>query len=191
MVHHILCMIRFSALALLIALAATLSLQACDGGGSGNSSDSGTISGQVTGLDAQGASVVVMNANGTIFGRSSGPVQGDGRYSVPVTTWPWPDHAIIQVEKDGRILRAVVLGYPGQGAYEAEDTFVTPDTEAAVLLCTVGQRLSVADYVLFLQASVNGTFAPDLRDAVTFPYRDLLAHASALAEEYFEGETTT
>ncbi|MEA2038574.1 MAG: alpha/beta hydrolase [Thermodesulfobacteriota bacterium] len=184
------CRIFFSFLVLL----ACLNLgTGCDNTSSSPSSNSanGSVSGTVVGVDPSGAVVSLLDSSGEELAGSTMPISSNGVYHLQLhTEMPASDEYLIaRVTRNGRSLRALVTGFSSGSEYEENDTFISPDTEAAVRLCSLGQDVSIYDYALFLRSCVNGVFEMNLPDSSMFPYREIMGELSEAIAAYFDGDT--
>ncbi len=162
------------------------------GSGSNTLSPNSAISGKVVGVNPSGAMVSLFDSAGVELASNTTPLDADGDYQLQVPT-PIPDAEffIVQVTRNGRSLRALVTGYFGQNQYAGEDSLISADTEAAVMLCSLGQNVSIYDYTLFLNSSENGIFDPNLPDSCRFPYREVIGELSQETADYFDGDLET
>ncbi|MBC8431313.1 MAG: hypothetical protein H8D96_05280 [Desulfobacterales bacterium] len=183
------CRIFFSFLVLL----ACLNLgTGCDDTSSSPSSNSanGTVSGTIVGVDPSGAEVSLLDSLGEELARSTMPLSSDGIYHLQLhTPMPGSEYLIVRVTQNGRSLRAMVTGFSNGSDYAENDTFISPTTEAAVRLCTLGQDVSIYDYALFLRSCVDGRFKVNLPDSALFPYREIMGELSEAIAAYFDGDT--
>ncbi len=154
------------------------------------SSVNGSVSGTVVGVDPSGAEVALLNSSGEELAGSSSPLSSDGSYRLQLhTPMPVSEYLTVQVMRKGRTLRALVTGFSNGSNYLENDTFISPDTEAAVQLCTLGEGVNLHDYALFLRACVNGLFEINLPHSSLFPYREIMGELSEAVAAYFDGET--
>ena len=125
-----------------------------------------------------------LSSSGVELAGSKDPLSSNGNYRLPLHT-PIKNsgYLIIQVTKNGRSLRALVTGYSQGLHYEENDTFISPDTEAAVLLCSLGQKVSLFDYALFLRSCVHGRFDANLPVSYTYPYPEVQEKLSRHIDE--------
>lgn len=153
--------------------------------------DSGpaSISGQVVGAEAQGGIVELLDSSGNILATSENTLESDGTYYFNLNAYtPFSDeYLIVRVTQDGRFMRALITGFPGRGDYAGEDAIISPDTEAAIQLCTLGEYISIYDYAQFLHGTENGIFDENLSASLLFPYREVHDLAAAQVTSYFEG----
>jgi hypothetical protein len=176
---------------LVLTLLACLHLAAgCDNSSTtpyGNSAN-GSVSGTVVGVDPSGAEVSLLNSSGEELARSEVSLSSDGVYHLPLNA-PMPDseYLIAQVTRNGRSLRALVTGFSTGSDYEGNDTIISPDTEAAVRLSSLGHDMSLYDYALFLRSCVDGRFELDLPNSYGFPYREMIGGLSEAVAAYFNG----
>jgi len=184
---------KFMAIFLFLVLSALLSLSVgCDNSTSNNTypeSGHGTVSGTVVGVDPSGAVVSLLDSSGRELASNTTPLSADGHYYLELhTPMPETDYLVARVTRNGRSLRALVTGFSEGDDYGEEDTFISPATEAAVQLCSLGHTVSLHDYVLFLQSCVNGAFELNLPNSYGFPYRELMNELTDKTAAYFGGD---
>ena len=184
------CRIFFSFLTLLACLSLISSCDNTSGTPSLNAAN-GSVSGRIVGVDPSGAEVSLLHSSGQELARTTIPLSSDSIYHLELhTKMPASDgYLIARVTRNGRSLRALVTGFSPGSEYEENDTFISPDTEAAVRLCTLGQDVSIYDYALFLRSCVDGRFEVNLPDSSLFPYREIMGELSEAIAAYFDGDT--
>jgi hypothetical protein len=145
----------------------------CDGSSANPSGPSSALSGWVVAYDATGGDVELLTQEGTVLARSPNAVQADGSFRITVPT-PTGSYQVLRVTKDGRVARAFVTGFYGQQNYAGPDTYVSPATEAAVIVCSLETPVEQEDYGAFLKSSSEGVFRQDDPNAFEFAFRDVM-----------------
>ena len=166
-----------------LTLLAFFALAGCndDSGGSDYS-----VSGQLKWTAPQDAEVALLNQDGETLG--SAKVDDDGNFKIGFDQDIADEsYCILQVNQDGRILRAAVTGYDGQKEYSGPDTVVSPMTEAAVLACSATGTFRPGDYGPFLRSFVDETYDPACADSFAFPYHAIIEDLGDEVENYFSG----
>lgn len=160
--------------------------------GCGNDTYTGKITGLITGVDMAGGTVELIDPDGKVVAQSY-PVDKSGQYVIKFNSdsLASAEYLLLKAVREGKSVRAVVTGYPGQGDYSGNDTYISPDTEAAVLLCTLGEYLSVEDYAQFLRAADKGVFDESLAASLTFPYREIHDDVATAVTDSFAGRANS
>ncbi len=154
-----------------------------------DNSGNGSVSGTVVGVDPSGAMVSLLDSTGKELTKNTMPLSADGSYRLSLhTPLPETNYLIAQVTRNGRSLRALITGFAHGDDYAEQDAVISPDTEAAIRLCSLGQTVSLQDYALFLQSCINGTFDIDLPNSNQFPYREVMGELSDQMAAYFDGD---
>jgi len=165
-------LIKLTLLILISTLLMTLAISGCSSDG-GSNSYSGKINGQITGVDFDGGTVELIDPDGNIINTTS--INSDGEFSISFndTSVSSDEYLVLKASKDSKSLRALVTGYNGQGDYDGDDTYISIDTESAILLCTMSEYVIVVDYAAFLQGTENGIYDETLPSSLNFPYREV------------------
>lgn len=162
----------------------------CSDNDSSSTPSASTVSGFVVGLPI-GGTVELLDAEGNRVSTIPVGLDQNGHFLLAVPG-PIPEspYFILKLDSSGKTARAVVTGFDGQSEYSAQETVISPDTEAAFLLCSLSGRFRHGDYAAFLGACRDGVFDGELPRSSEFPFREVLHLVSAGVTEYFEGQTS-
>jgi pimeloyl-ACP methyl ester carboxylesterase len=181
---------------LIIVFAILLFSFGCGGSGSsggGGDGSASVISGKVTGVDARGAGIELLDKNGRVLASTDNAVDGQGEYRLAVTgPLPKSDYFCLRLVKGQAMLRTMVTGYTGQATYDALDTQISPESEAAFILCGLTPEFNFSEYAAFLRAMADGEFDPeDVLEAGVYFHEIIDDVALLVAEDFEEGVAAT
>ncbi|OEU53667.1 MAG: hypothetical protein BA861_11095 [Desulfobacterales bacterium S3730MH5] len=172
---------------------ATFLLIGCsDSGGSGSVAPtvSHYISGKVIGVDADGGTIVLYDKNGDAITIADNTVEGDGSYRLGLPSQiSCDDYYILEFDKNGKNLRAVLVGYNGSQDYVGEDTNISPYTEAMYLMSDLTNQFRVSDYMAFLGSCEAGVYDGEHTSSYECSFREIMDDVVLLVQEFMAGDT--
>ncbi|MFH1138573.1 MAG: hypothetical protein V1816_21060 [Pseudomonadota bacterium] len=175
----------FLVLVLVISLSWGCGGTGSSGGGTG--SPLSTITGVITGVDAQGGLVELLDENGQVLASSRDAVDAQGWYRLPIFTQiPSSDYHVLRLVKDESILRAALIGYTGQVAYTGLDASISPESEAAFILCGLTEEFNFSEYAAFLRAMVDGVFNPDDVEEAGVYFHEIIDDLTVIIAQAFD-----
>jgi pimeloyl-ACP methyl ester carboxylesterase len=144
------------------------------------------ISGRVSGLDAHGGTMALLDAKGGIIPASRNGVGADGAYRLVVEAADIPPSAgyVLRFTKGGKELRSLIMAWAGLTDYSGDEAQVSPFTEAAFLLCGLTTNFNYSDYAAFLGSYTNGSYNYAAPHAYDFSFRAIFPEVVAAVSNY-------
>ncbi len=144
------------------------------------------ISGRVTGLNALGGTMALLDANGNTIPSKNTKVGADGAFRLEVDAAHLPQSPgyVLRFTKNGIELRSLIMAWAGMIDYSGDEALVSPYTEAAYLLCGLTSKFNYSDYVAFLKAYTNGEYDFEAPAAFDFSFRDIFPEVVAAVSDF-------